>query len=152
MYSFQTQDVCFCEISKVCAFNTLLQWLLFSYFRWHLLFIKVRSGPQTPTAVTGSNDYVRLSACALRQQRRTSHYPAVLSGRYLPYHMDYACHLYRSAVSQTSPSTLRSSDCGIIQKRICWPRKKRNTSTIHFNCCRLFTCLVLKKKIKLPGR
>lgn len=96
--------------------QTLLQWLFFLCFRWHLLFIKVRRGPQTPTAVTGSNDYVRLSACAPRQQRRTSHYPAVLSGRYLLYHMDYVCHLYRSAVSQTSPSTLWNSDCGIVNK------------------------------------
>ena len=126
----------------------------FSYFRWLLLFIKVRSGPQTPMAVTGSNDYVRSNACAPRQQRRTFHYQAVLSGRYLLYHMGYACHQYRSAASQISLSTLWNSHRGIV-KKIYWRRKKRNslneqsnTWTIHTKFWTLWCCVVLKNKTK----
>ena len=126
--------VFFREIVGVCVFNTLLQWLdFFSYFRWLLLFIKVRSGPQTPMAVTGLNDYVRSNACAPRQQRRTFHYPVVLSGRYLLYHMDYACHQYRSAASQISLSTLWNSHRGIVKKYIGHGRREMvlKSSLIH---------------------
>lgn len=121
---------------------------------WLLLFIKVRRGQQTPTAVTGSNDYVRSSAYAPRQQRKTFHYPTVLWGRYLLYHMDYACHLYRSAVSQISLSISWNSHRGIVQK-IFWPRKKRNslkeqsnTSSIHTEFWTLWSCVGLKNEKK----